>query len=201
GAGAAVTAIAKLLLIYSTQPSCVLKNAGGLRRPEIVMVDSQGIIHRQRQRLSPAKAELAKLTNPHNLTGDLKKAVDGADIFIGVSQPGLLKPAMIKTMRSRPIVFAMANPLPEIMPAEAYKAGAAVVATGRSDLPNQVNNALAFPGIFRGALDNQVRQITDQHKIAAAKAIASLVKKPTRQKIIPTIFDRRLAPAIAKQIK
>ncbi len=187
GSGAAGAAVAKLLIKYA--------------KPEIIMVDSQGIISRGRSGLSPQKQELAALTNPDNLKGGLAEAVVDSDIFIGVSQSGLLKPAMIKTMCSRPIIFAMANPVPEIMPDIAKAAGAAVVATGRSDLPNQVNNALAFPGIFRGALDHKVHTITDQHKIAAAEAIARLIKRPSPDKIIPTVFDKRLVPAIARTIK
>ena len=124
----------------------------------------------------------------------------GSDIFIGVSQPGLLSGEMIKTMNKDPIIFAMANPIPEIMPDEAKAAGVAVMATGRSDFPNQVNNAVAFPGIFRGALDNKVRMITDEHKIAAAEAIASLVENPTADEIIPGVMDPRLVPTIAKVI-
>ena len=186
GAGAAGTAITKLLLKYA--------------KPEIIIVDSRGIISRGRKDLLAEKQELAKLTNPAGLSGSLKKAVAGADIFIGVSAPGLLSRQMVRSMNPRPIIFAMANPVPEIMPGEARAAGAGVIATGRSDFPNQVNNALAFPGIFRGALDNKVSQITDEHKIAAAEAIAALVKKPAPDNIIPSVFDRRLVPAIARLI-
>ena len=186
GAGAAGTAIAKLLLKYA--------------KPEIIVVDSRGIISRGRKDLSAEKQDLAKLTNPADLNGSLKKAVAGADIFIGVSAPGLLSGQMVRSMNKEPIIFAMANPVPEIMPGEARAAGATVIATGRSDFPNQVNNALAFPGIFRGALDNKVSQITDEHKIAAAEAIAALIKKPAPDNIIPSVFDRRLVPAIARLI-
>ena len=186
GAGAAGTAIAKLLLKYA--------------KPEIIVVDSRGIISRGRKDLSAEKQDLAKLTNPADLNGSLKKAVAGADIFIGVSAPGLLSGQMVRSMSPKPIIFAMANPVPEIMPGEARAAGATVIATGRSDFPNQVNNALAFPGIFRGALDNKVSRITDEHKIAAAEAIAALIKKPAPDNIIPSLFDRRLVPAIARLI-
>ncbi len=123
-----------------------------------------------------------------------------ADIFIGVSQPGLLTETLIKKMAADPVIFAMANPEPEIYPDVALAAGAAIVATGRSDFPNQVNNALAFPGIFRGALDNRVRQITDEHKIKAAEVIAGLVDTPSANQIIPAIGDSRLVPAIAQII-
>ncbi|HEU4610395.1 MAG TPA: malic enzyme-like NAD(P)-binding protein, partial [Chitinophagaceae bacterium] len=132
--------------------------------------------------------------------GTLADALDGADVFIGVSKAGLLTADMVRTMAKDPIIFAMANPTPEIMPDEAKKAGAAVVATGRSDFPNQVNNALAFPGVFRGALDNRVHEITDDHKIAAAEVIADLVEKPSAAMIIPSVLDMRLVPAIAKVI-
>ena len=186
GAGAAGTAITKLLLKYA--------------KPEIIIVDSRGIISRSRKDLSAEKQQLVSLTNPAGLSGSLKKAVAGADIFIGVSAPGLLSGQMVRSMNPKPIIFAMANPVPEIMPGEARAAGAAVIATGRSDFPNQVNNALAFPGIFRGALDNKVSQITDEHKIAAAEAIAALVKKPAPDNIIPSVFDCRLVPAIARLI-
>jgi len=183
GAGAAGVAVAKLLYKYA--------------QPQITAVDSKGIISHGRQDLSSAKKRLLEFTNKDNVTGSLADAVASADVFIGVSQPGLLTQEMVKTMAKDPIIFAMANPTPEIMPDEAKAAGAAVVATGRSDFANQVNNALAFPGIFRGALDNKVRRITDEHKIAVAEAIASLVQKPDSEHIIPSVLDDRLAPAVA----
>jgi malate dehydrogenase (oxaloacetate-decarboxylating) len=186
GAGAAGTAVIKLLNEYA--------------HPEILAIDSQGIISKDRQNLNPEKTKLLELTNPNNLSGSLADALKDADIFIGVSKPGLLTAEMIKTMHPKPIVFAMANPKPEIMPDEAKAAGVAVMATGRSDYPNQVNNALAFPGIFRGALDNKVRYITDQHKIAAAEVLAGLVENPTAEQIIPSVMDERIVPAIAKVI-
>ena len=186
GAGAAGTAVAKLLRLYAN--------------PEIVMVDSRGIISKSRKDLNPQKTALLKFTNPEGISGDLDDALDSADIFIGVSSPDLLNEALIKRMADKPIIFAMANPDPEITPDKAKKAGAAVVATGRSDYPNQVNNALAFPGIFRGALDHGVRHITDSHKIAAAEAMAGLIRSPDSQQILPAVLDKRLVPAIAKQI-
>lgn len=186
GAGAAGVAITKLLKKYAD--------------PEVIVLDSRGVIHNNRGDLNASKKELASITNPHNVLGSLKDAIAQADVFIGVSQPGLLTPAMVKSMAKDAIIFAMANPTPEIMPSEAKAAGAAIIATGRSDFPNQVNNALAFPGIFRGALDNKVHQITDEHKIAAAEAIAKLVKDPTIDEIIPHVGDERLVPAIAKII-
>lgn len=186
GSGAAGTAIAKLLHLYGAS--------------EIIAVDSQGIIVTGRAGLNSEKAKLLEVTNPNNDSGSLDDAVRGADIFIGVSQPELLSGDMVKTMAADPIIFAMANPTPEIMPDIAHDAGAAVVATGRSDFPNQVNNALAFPGIFRGALDNRVHKITDQHKLAAAEVIAGLVENPTADMIIPAVGDPRLVPAIAAVI-
>lgn len=187
GAGAAGVAIAKLLQKYAD--------------PQMIAVDSKGIISQNRDDLNDAKQRLLTFTNKDSVSGSLTDAIHGADIFIGVSQPNLLSADMIKSMADNPIVFAMANPVPEIMPDVAKAAGAAVVATGRSDFPNQVNNSLAFPGIFRGALDNRVSQITDEHKIAAAEAIASLVKNPTPDEIIPGPFTNGLADAVAKVIK
>jgi malate dehydrogenase (oxaloacetate-decarboxylating) len=187
GAGPAGAATAKLLL------KAGIKN--------IVMVDSKGIISTKRRGLLPYKKELVKITNPERLFGDFKKAIEGADVFIGLSRPNVLLSSDVKKMAKSAIVFAMANPIPEIMPDLAKKAGAAITATGRSDFPNQINNALAFPGIFRGALDNQVCQITDRMKIKAAYSIANLIKKPTPNKIIPSIFDKRLTKTVAKTIK
>lgn len=186
GAGAAGVAIANLLYTYA--------------KPTIVAVDSKGIINARRSDLNDEKKRLLAFGGSDAPNGDLAAALKDADIFIGVSRAGLLQPGMIRTMAAKPIIFAMANPVPEIMPDEAQKAGAAVVATGRSDFANQVNNALAFPGIFRGALDNQVTKITQEHKIAAAEAIAALVDSPTADSIIPTVLDKRLVPTIAKVI-
>ncbi len=186
GAGAAGTAIMKLLHKFAA--------------PEILAVDSKGIISAKRTDLNDDKKKLLKFTNKPNLSGSLQDALKGADIFIGVSKAGLLTVDMVRSMSKDPIIFAMANPVPEIMPDEGKIAGVAVMATGRSDFPNQVNNALAFPGIFRGALDNRVSKITDEHKIAAAEVIASLVDNPTAEQIIPSVLDDRLVPAIAKVI-
>ena len=185
GAGAAGVAIARLLHKY----------AG----PQIVCVDSKGIIEPSRDNLNAEKKMLLEFA-PDVPPGQLTDAVKDADIFIGVSQPGLLTPEMVKTMSKDPVIFALANPVPEIYPDEARGAGAAVVATGRSDFPNQVNNALAFPGIFRGALDNQVDKITDKHKIAAAETIASFIQNPTPEEIIPSIFAKGLTRKIAAVI-
>ncbi len=186
GAGAAGTAIMKLINLY----------AG----PEILIVDSKGIISADRADLNNEKKKLLEFSNKSGVSGSLEDALAGADIFIGVSKAGLLTADMVKTMAKDPIIFAMANPTPEIMPDIASEAGVAIMATGRSDFPNQVNNALAFPGIFRGALDNKVNKITDQHKIAAAEVIASLVENPTAEEIIPSVLDERLVPEIAKVI-
>jgi malate dehydrogenase (oxaloacetate-decarboxylating) len=186
GAGAAGIAIAKLLAKYGAK--------------EILMVDSKGIIGPKRDDLSDIKAQMLSY-NLAGIDGNLTVALKDAHIFIGVSRGGLLTFDMVKKdMAKDPIVFAMANPDPEIMPDIAKKAGALVVATGRSDFPNQINNALAFPGVFRGALDNRVNSITDGHKIAAAEVIAKLVENPTPDNIIPSIFDKHLVPAIAKVI-
>ena len=185
GAGAAGTAIAKLL------------HAAGAKN--IIVLDSRGIIDATRSESN--KTELAAFANPKGIHGGLKEALEGADVLIGVSGPGLAKAGDIRRMNKDAIVFAMANPEPEIMPDEAKAAGAAVIATGRSDFPNQVNNSLAFPGIFRGALDNHVRQITTEHKVAAAEAIAALVTQPTANKIIPGPFDEGIRDAVANVIK
>lgn len=186
GAGAAGTAITKLLHLYA--------------KPQIIAVDSRGIIGTDRTDLNEQKQQLLQYVDS-SASGTLEDAITDADIFIGVSQPGLLTEALVANMADQPIVFALANPTPEIMPDIAKKAGVAVIATGRSDFPNQVNNAIAFPGIFRGALDNGVKKITDHHKIVAAETIASLVEQPTADMIIPSVFDKRLVPAIAVTIK
>lgn len=187
GAGAAGIAIAKLLYLYGLS--------------QIVVCDSQGIVSRKRHDLTPVKKEILKITNKKNISGTLFDALKGADIFIGVSKSNLLKAADIKTMAKKAIVFAMANPTPEIMPDEARKGGAAVVASGRSDFPNQINNVLAFPGIFKGAIESRTSQITDKMKIAAAEALARVVKRPTRAKIIPDPFDKRVVLAVSNAIK
>ena len=188
GTGAAGTAIIKLLILSGAK--------------NILAVDSTGIIFKERKiGMNPAKMEIANLTNLEKNQGSLREALVGADIFIGVSAPKLLKSQDIKTMNKDSIVFALSNPTPEIMPDVAKNGGARVVATGRSDFPNQLNNVLAFPGIFRGALDNQVEKITEDHKIKAAQAIAALIKKPTAVKIIPDALDKKVFQAVAKVIK
>ncbi|HVX58559.1 MAG TPA: NAD-dependent malic enzyme, partial [Candidatus Saccharimonadales bacterium] len=187
GAGAAGTAVMKLIYKYA--------------EAEILAVDSKGIVSPGRSDLNDEKKALLEFTNRNGQEGSLEDALKGADIFLGVSKAGLLTQDMVRSMAKDPIIFAMANPEPEIMPADARAAGAAVIATGRSDFPNQVNNALAFPGIFRGALDNRVRQITDEHKMAAAEVIAGLVENPTAEQIIPSVLNERLVPSIARVIK
>lgn len=187
GAGAAGTAIVKLLNLYT--------------KAEILVVDSQGIISKDRTDLNDEKRSLLVFTNPNHINGSLEHALISADIFIGVSKAGLLTPALVQKMADNPIIFAMANPEPEILPDIAKQAGAAVVATGRSDYPNQVNNSLGFPGIFRGALDHGVKTITDQHKLAAAQALAALVPEPTADKIIPGPFDPGVVEAVSSAIQ
>lgn len=185
GTGAAGVAIAKLLI-----------RAGA---KHIIMLDRAGVIYQERPGgLNHAKMEIAKITNPDNVKGNVREALTGADVFIGVSAPNILTEEDIHHMNKGAIVFAMANPIPEIMPERAKAGGARVVATGRSDQPNQINNVLAFPGIFRGVLDNGVKKITEEHKIAAAQTIAGLIKKPTSDKIIPKALDPRVAKAVAK---
>ena len=186
GAGAAGTAIIKLLNLYG------IKN--------ILAVDSRGIINKNRTDLNTEKTILLDYINSSQ-SGSLQDALSGSDIFIGVSRAGLLTSELVKTMAKDPIIFALANPTPEIMPDEAKSAGAAIIATGRSDFANQINNSLAFPGIFRGALDNSVKKITDQHKLAAAEAIAALVENPSASEIIPSPFDKRVVKTVANVIK
>ena len=186
GAGAAGTAIAKLLYAYGVY--------------NIYAVDSRGIISDARDDLNAEKTALKQYLRT-DISGSLDDAITDADIFIGVSKPGLLTPEMVAKMAKNPVVFALANPVPEIMPDIAKEAGVAVIATGRSDFPNQINNSLAFPGIFRGALDHGVKKITDEHKLAAAEALAALVDHPTADEVIPSPFDERVVPAVADVIR
>ncbi len=187
GAGAAGRAIALLLIKAGVE--------------EIIITDSNGIIYEGRSGLVAYKKELARLTNRHRRQGTVLEAADGADVIIGVSGPGTITKHHVEVMAPQAIVFALANPIPEIKPEDAKQAGAAVVATGRSDYPNQVNNSLAFPGIFRGALDNDVTAITDEMKLKAAQVIAGLVKKPTAGEVIPSVMTPNLAKKVAKVIK
>ncbi len=189
GAGAAATAITRLLLTY------------GFRH--VILCDRAGAIYDGRpDHMNPVKAEIAKITNAEKKQGTLAEVLAGSDIFIGVSAPGILHADMIRTMNPDPVIFACANPTPEILPEEALAAGAKIVATGRSDYPNQINNVLAFPGIFRGAFDVRARDINDAMKLAAAEAIAFLIPdgglRPER--IIPEAFDRRVGSAVAAAV-
>ena len=151
--------------------------------------------------MNPFKKGLAKITNRKKLNGTLTNVIKKSDVFIGVSQKNVLSKDMVHSMNKNPIIIAMANPVPEIMPSDAKKAGAAIVATGRSDFPNQVNNLLAFPGIFRGALDSGAKKITTKMKIAAAIGIASIIKKPTPNNIIPSPLNKKVAPIVAKAVR
>ncbi len=187
GAGAAGQAVAELLALFGVS--------------DIILVDSRGILSVDRKDLDSHKKELAEKSNRENRTGGLTEALVGADVFIGVSKAGLLKPEHIKSMAEKAIVFALANPVPEIMPDLALSAGAAVVGTGRSDFPNQVNNSLGFPGIFRGALDNRVKKITNAMLIRGAKNLAALVKNPRANAIMPETFDKKVVQAVAKAIR
>ena len=188
GAGAAGTAVVKLLA------------GAGLRN--IIMCDRSGAIYSGRPGLNSAKAEIAAMTNPGREQGSLAEVIKGADVFIGVSAPGLLSQEMVRSMNKDSIIFACANPVPEILPDEAKAAGAAVVSTGRSDYPNQVHNVLAFPGIFRGALDARARDINEEMKLAAAQAIASLVsdEELSADYILPLAFDPRVREAVAAAV-
>ena len=168
---------------------------------QIIVTDSKGAIYAGRPDLTGYKKELASTTNSEKLQGDVMSVISGADVIVGVSGPGTIAPAHIEKMADKAIVFALANPIPEIMPEDAKRAGAMVVATGRSDYANQVNNSLAFPGVFRGALDRNVRAITDDMKLAAAKKIASLVKNPTAEMVIPGVMTPGLVKAVASVIR
>ena len=167
---------------------------------DVIILDSKGIISQQRAGLEPYKTRLAKITNKRGISGNLQNALKNADVFIGVSKGNLLKPRDIKLMDQKPIILAMANPDPEIPPDEAKAAGAYIVATGRSDFPNQVNNSLAFPGIFKGALDSRATRITKEMKLKAAEALAALVKDPSPDKIIPGPFDPGVTDAVASAV-
>lgn len=197
GAGAAGIAIARLLRCVDHDS----KSTVCTPVKDIVICDSKGIIHRNRENLNDAKQKALGFTNMHNKEGNLKDAIEGADVFIGVSMGDLLKAEDIATMAKDSIIFALANPTPEIMPEEAYKGGAAIVGTGRSDLPNQVNNVLGFPGIFRGALDARAKQITPNMKLAAAYAIADSISSPSKDMIIPPALDEIVAYKVAKAVK
>ncbi len=187
GAGAAGIATTKLFLAYGVK--------------DIILIDTVGTIYKGREKMNPVKKEIARITNLKKEKGRIEHVIKGTDVFVGISVANILKPEWVRMMAPKSIVFAMANPIPEIMPEEAKRAGAAIVATGRSDFPNQINNLLAFPGIFRGLLDYQVPKATREIKLAAAIALASMVKKPKPEKIIPNVFEKGVAQKIAKSIK
>lgn len=186
GSGAAGVAVCKLLMTYGVS--------------NIVLIDSKGIVSKNRDDLNPVKMQLAEITNPENRDGSLEDALTGADVVIGVSRAGLLTQDMIRSMAADPIIFALANPVPEILPEEAKEAGASVIATGRSDFPNQINNVLAFPGIFKGIFSVRASEITDEMKIAAAEALANCVEKPTADCIIPPPFQDGVADKVADAV-
>lgn len=189
GAGSAGIAIAKLLLTYGFS--------------HIILCDSKGIISRSADNLTPVKEEIAQVTNPEDLKGTLADALKGADIFVGVSAPGVVTEEMVASMNQDAILFALSNPVPEIMPNLAKAAGAKVVGTGRSDFPNQVNNVVAFPGIFKGALEGRASQITEEMKLAAAEAIAGLIsdEELNEDNILPQPFDPRVADTVSQAVK
>lgn len=186
GAGAAGTAITKILLAYGFK--------------HFVVCDTHGAIYDGREGLNDEKQTLARVTNRDKKTGTLAEVLHEADIFIGVSKPGLLTADMVRTMADKPIIFALANPIPEIMPDIAKEAGAFVVATGRSDFPNQINNSLAFPGIFRGALDNRIKQFNEEMFIRAAEALSQYVVDPKPDQVLPAQFDKGLVDAVKRVI-
>lgn len=194
GAGAAGTAIARLLRCVGHNPNvCVPVR-------KVYVCDSKGIISHSRTDLNPYKQALLNYTNPDHLSGKLEDALKNADVFIGVSRGNLLKTHHIKMMAADPVILAMANPIPEIMPDVAKAAGAAIIGTGRSDFPNQVNNVLVFPGIFRGALDAKAKRISESMKIAAAKALATTVKNPGIENILPDPLDKNVASVVAEAV-
>ena len=187
GAGAAGVAVSKLLI-----------RAGVTN---LVICDSRGVIFKGRENLTSYKEEMAELTNPRDVRGGLVEAMKDADVLVGVSVPEVVTSDMVKSMAKNPIIFALANPTPEIMPDEAHQGGAAVVATGRSDLPNQINNALVFPGLFRGLLDGRAPAVKDEMLIKSAHALANLIPNPTSEKIIPQIAEPGVAEAVAEAVK
>ncbi len=187
GAGAAGRAVTLLLL------------KAGITN--VIVTDSKGIIYKGRRDLAGYKKNLGDITNPEKVQGDVMNAISGADAIVGVSGPGTIAQVHIEAMAASPIVFALANPVPEILPEDALRAGAVVVATGRSDFPNQINNALVFPGIFRGALDKGVKNITDDMKLAAAQKIAGMIKKPTADLVIPAVMTPGLVKIVAAAVK
>jgi len=196
GGGAAGVAIAKLLRCIGHE-----ENEACISVRDVIVCDSKGIIYPQRDKLNDSKRELAQFTNVEQRQGDLRDAIKGADVFIGVSVGNLLTTEDIRTMAKDPVIFALANPEPEIMPEAAKAGGAAVVGTGRSDLPNQINNVLGFPGIFRGALDARAKAISPAMKLAAALAIADTIDKPSAEQVIPPTLNEQVAWQVAAAVK
>jgi malate dehydrogenase (oxaloacetate-decarboxylating) len=195
GAGAAGIAIAKLLRCFHIDSElCVSVK-------QLIVCDSKGAIHRFRNDLNKAKTELLKYSNFQDVKGDIHDVIKGADVFVGVSKGNILTQADVKNMAPDPVIFAMANPTPEIMPEDALAAGASIVGTGRSDYPNQINNVLAFPGIFKGALAARAATISTEMKLAAAYAIARSVENPTKDMVIPSALDTSLADVVAKAVE
>jgi len=196
GAGAAGFAITRMLRCIGYDPNlCSSVN-------DIIVCDTRGIIHRHREGLYANKYKfiISEETNKKGRTGDLTDAMQGADVCIGVSVPAVITPAMIRSMNKDPIVFALAHPMPEILPHDASQAGAAIVGTGRNEYPNQINYALAFPGIFRGALDVHATRISDEMKVAAAHALAGFVKRPQKERILPQVLNRRVVKTVASAV-
>ena len=196
GAGAAGYAIIRMLRCIGYNPDlCSSVN-------DIIVCDSKGIIHRHREGLYANKYKfiMAGQTNREGRTGTLEDAMEGADVCIGVSVPAIITPAMVRSMNKDPVIFALASPVPEILPHDALMAGAAIVGTGRGEYPNQINYALAFPGIFRGALDVHATRISDEMKVAAAHALAEYVTHPQKNRILPTVLDRDVVTAVAKAV-
>jgi len=187
GAGAAGIAVAKLVMTAGVG--------------ELIVLDSKGVIHKERAGLNKYKKEIAKLTNKKQFKGNLEQAIKNADVFIGLSRPDLVNKQMVKSMNERSIIFALANPIPEIMPDVARDAGAAVVATGRSDFNNQINNVFVFPGLFRGLLDNRINFVDNRIKLVVATELANYVKKPTADQIMPDVLDKKVAKMIARAVK
>ncbi|MBU4075590.1 MAG: NAD-dependent malic enzyme [Euryarchaeota archaeon] len=186
GAGAASTATTKLLLDEGVG--------------DVIVCDTAGIIYRGREGMNPYKKEISELTNRNNISGTLADAMKGADVFFGLSVAGIVSEEMVRSMADDAIVFPLANPTPEIMPEKAKRAGARIIGTGRSDCPNQINNSLGFPGIFRGALDVRAKDINEEMKLAAANALSALVDEPAEDMIIPSIFNPEVAPSVAKAV-
>jgi malate dehydrogenase (oxaloacetate-decarboxylating) len=197
GAGAAGFAITRMLKCIGYSPDLI----SSVR--DIIVCDRKGIIHRKREGLYANKYKfiIAEETNQEGVTGSLADAMEGSDVCIGVSVPGIINPGMIRSMNPDPVIFALAHPMPEILPADALRAGAAIVGTGRNDFPNQINYALAFPGIFRGALDVHATRISDEMKVAAAHALAEFVKKPRKDRLLPGVLNRYVARTVAAAVR